>query len=52
MNVKSAIASNNLPVPATTPYRLPSGSRRANTSNTHGRSAVPSRSAAASIVNS
>src|SRR3954447_432236 len=39
-------------VPATTPYRRPVGSRRLKTSNTHGRSAEPSRSAALSIVNS
>jgi hypothetical protein len=42
----------NRPVPATTPYRRPSGSRRANSSNVVRRSAVPSRSAADSMVNS
>jgi hypothetical protein len=45
-------ASTTRAVPATTPYRRPAGSRRANTSNTHGRSAEPSRSAALSMVSS
>ena len=45
-------ASSSRPVPATTPYRRPSGSRRANTSNAHRRSAAPSASAAATIVSS
>src|SRR6185436_1268292 len=51
-NRNSARASRMRRVPATTPYRRPVGSRRLKTSNTHGRSAEPSRSAALSIVNS
>ncbi|GAA4996715.1 hypothetical protein GCM10023335_06790 [Streptomyces siamensis] len=39
-------------MPATTPYRRPSGSRRVKTSKTDRRSAVPAASAACSIVNS
>ena len=48
----ASIASSNRPVPATTPYRRPGGSRRAKTSNTHRRSAAPLRSAACSMVSS
>ncbi|SKT77819.1 Uncharacterised protein [Mycobacteroides abscessus subsp. abscessus] len=39
-------------MPATTPYRRPSGSLLANTSKVARRPAVPSRSAAASMVSS
>ena len=45
-------ASSSRPVPATTPYRRPSGSRRANSSKTQCRPALPSRSAEASMVSS
>ena len=48
----AAIASITRPVPATTPYRRPSGSLRAKTSKTDRRCAAPLRSAACSIVSS
>ena len=51
-NLNSPISSSSRPVPATTPYRRPSGSRRANSSNTHCRRCEPSRSADASMVSS
>ena len=46
------MASTSRPVPATTPYRRPAGNRRAKTSNTQSRSAVPSAIAACSMVSS
>lgn len=49
---KFSTASSTRPVPHTTPYRRPSGSRRVNTSNTERRWAAPLRSAACSIVSS
>src|SRR5215218_3993392 len=49
---KCGSASSSRPVPARTPYRRPCGRRRANTSNTQSRWAVPSASAAATIVSS
>jgi hypothetical protein len=51
-NRNDSIASSSRPVPATTPYRRPVGSRRANVSNTQVRNADRSRSAEASMVNS
>ncbi|SKY65088.1 Uncharacterised protein [Mycobacteroides abscessus subsp. abscessus] len=39
-------------MPATTPYLRPSGSLRANTSNTHCRCAIGCRSAAETMVSS
>jgi hypothetical protein len=51
-NRKSRTSSISRPVPATTPYRRPIGSRRANTSNTQRRPAVPSLSAALTMVSS
>jgi len=49
---KFSTASSTRPVPATTPYRRPSGSRRVNASKTERRCAAPLASAAWSIVNS
>src|SRR5215217_8492443 len=49
---KCGSASSNRPVPASTPYRRPWGSRRAKVSNTQSRSAVPSARAAATMVSS
>jgi hypothetical protein len=51
-NLNLLMASTTLAVPPTIPYRRPLGSRLANVSNTHCRSAVPAASAAATMVSS